>query len=76
MSDDDRDNDNLKGVLAGLTKREIDVLKRRFGIDVSDSRSLEEIARDFDITREKIEELEFEALKKLGSMNRNPDEDS
>ncbi len=73
MSKDDHDNENLKSVLDNLTEREAEVLKKRFGIDVSDTRSLEDIARDFDITREKIEEIEFDALLKLRSMNSDPD---
>ena len=70
MSDDDDENEkdlakNIKEVLASLTPREAKVLRERFGVELKDNPDLEEIGKQFDITRERIREIERKALAKL-----------
>lgn len=70
MSDDDKNNSEslaeaAKEVLANLTAREAQVLRKRFGIDISSENTLQEIAAQFDATRERIQRIEEKALKKL-----------
>ena len=52
-------------VLAGLTAREAKVLRMRFGIDMSTDHTLEEVGKQFDVTRERIRQIEAKALRKL-----------
>lgn len=52
-------------VLAGLTAREAKVLRMRFGIDMNTDHTLEEVGRQFDVTRERIRQIEAKALRKL-----------
>ena len=52
-------------VLANLTEREAKVLKMRFGIDMSTDHTLEEVGKQFDVTRERIRQIEAKALRKL-----------
>lgn len=52
-------------VLTNLTAREAKVLRSRFGIDLSKDSNLEDIGRQFDVTRKRIKEIEEKALKKL-----------
>jgi RNA polymerase primary sigma factor len=52
-------------VLKTLTYREEQVLKMRFGIGVNKEHTLEEVGHDFDVTRERIRQIEAKALKKL-----------
>lgn len=54
-----------KGVLAGLTAREAKVLRMRFGIDMNTDHTLEEVGKQFDVTRERIRQIEAKALRKL-----------
>ena len=53
------------GLLANLSPREAKVLKMRFGIDMSTDHTLEEVGRQFDVTRERIRQIEAKALRKL-----------
>lgn len=68
-------NDDLKErvreVLKTLTPREEKVLKMRFGIDVASEHTLEEVGKDFAVTRERIRQIEVKALKKLRHPSRS-----
>jgi RNA polymerase primary sigma factor len=52
----------VQGVLAGLTPREAKVLRMRFGIDMNTDHTLEEVGKQFDVTRERIRQIEAKAL--------------
>ncbi|MCY4426162.1 MAG: RNA polymerase sigma factor RpoD [Halieaceae bacterium] len=54
-----------KDVLAGLTAREAKVLRMRFGIGMNTDHTLEEVGKQFDVTRERIRQIEAKALRKL-----------
>ena len=54
-----------KEVLASLTAREAKVLRMRFGIDMNTDHTLEEVGKQFDVTRERIRQIEAKALRKL-----------
>ncbi len=54
-----------RSVLAGLTPREAKVLRMRFGIDMNTDHTLEEVGKQFDVTRERIRQIEAKALRKL-----------
>jgi RNA polymerase primary sigma factor len=54
-----------KEVLGGLTAREAKVLRMRFGIDMNTDHTLEEVGKQFDVTRERIRQIEAKALRKL-----------
>ncbi|SFX24737.1 RNA polymerase sigma factor RpoD [Marinospirillum alkaliphilum] len=54
-----------RSVLAGLTARESKVLRMRFGIDMNTDHTLEEVGKQFDVTRERIRQIEAKALRKL-----------
>jgi len=58
-------------VLAGLTPREAKVLRMRFGIDMNTDHTLEEVGKQFDVTRERIRQIEAKALRKLRHPNRS-----
>ena len=60
--------EQLKDVLSTLTPREEKVLKLRFGLEDGRQRTLEEVGKEFDVTRERIRQIEAKALRKL----RNP----
>ena len=55
----------VQGVLGGLTPREAKVLRMRFGIDMNTDHTLEEVGKQFDVTRERIRQIEAKALRKL-----------
>ncbi|MEJ8569511.1 RNA polymerase sigma factor RpoD [Elongatibacter sediminis] len=55
----------VQDVLAGLTPREAKVLRMRFGIDMNTDHTLEEVGKQFDVTRERIRQIEAKALRKL-----------
>jgi RNA polymerase primary sigma factor len=55
----------VREVLAGLTPREAKVLRMRFGIDMNTDHTLEEVGKQFDVTRERIRQIEAKALRKL-----------
>ncbi|WP_039914977.1 RNA polymerase sigma factor RpoD [Cellvibrio mixtus] len=58
-------------VLAGLTAREAKVLRMRFGIDMHTDHTLEEVGKQFDVTRERIRQIEAKALRKLRHPSRS-----
>ena len=58
-------------VLASLTPREAKVLRMRFGIDMNTDHTLEEVGKQFDVTRERIRQIEAKALRKLRHPNRS-----
>jgi RNA polymerase primary sigma factor len=55
----------VQDVLGGLTPREAKVLRMRFGIDMNTDHTLEEVGKQFDVTRERIRQIEAKALRKL-----------
>ena len=55
----------VQDVLSGLTPREAKVLRMRFGIDMNTDHTLEEVGKQFDVTRERIRQIEAKALRKL-----------
>ncbi|MCS4503092.1 RNA polymerase sigma factor RpoD [Arhodomonas aquaeolei] len=57
--------ESVRGVLGGLTPREAKVLRMRFGIDMNTDHTLEEVGKQFDVTRERIRQIEAKALRKL-----------
>ena len=57
--------ENVNEVLATLTPREAKVLRMRFGIDMNTDHTLEEVGKQFDVTRERIRQIEAKALRKL-----------
>ncbi|MBQ1715792.1 MAG: sigma-70 family RNA polymerase sigma factor, partial [Firmicutes bacterium] len=63
--------EQLNEVLDTLTDREQKVLKRRFGLDDGRARTLEEVGKEFDVTRERIRQIEAKALRKLRHPSRS-----
>jgi len=61
----------VREVLKSLTPREEKVLKMRFGIDVASEHTLEEVGKDFSVTRERIRQIEVKAIKKLRHPSRS-----
>jgi len=57
--------ESTQNMLAGLTQRESKVLRMRFGIDMNTDHTLEEVGKQFDVTRERIRQIEAKALRKL-----------
>ncbi len=57
--------ESTQNMLAGLTPREAKVLRMRFGIDMNTDHTLEEVGKQFDVTRERIRQIEAKALRKL-----------
>ncbi len=72
---DSATSDSLKSVtnnvLSSLTPREAKVLKMRFGIDMNSDHTLEEVGKQFDVTRERIRQIEAKALRKLRHPSRS-----
>ena len=60
-----------RGVLESLTPREAKVLRMRFGIDMNTDHTLEEVGKQFDVTRERIRQIEAKALRKLRHPSRS-----
>ena len=60
-----------QGILDGLTAREAKVLRMRFGIDMNTDHTLEEVGKQFDVTRERIRQIEAKALRKLRHPSRS-----
>jgi len=60
-----------QNMLAGLTAREAKVLRMRFGIDMNTDHTLEEVGKQFDVTRERIRQIEAKALRKLRHPSRS-----
>ena len=63
--------ETVRSVLAGLTPREAKVLRMRFGIDMNTDHTLEEVGKQFDVTRERIRQIEAKALRKLRHPSRS-----
>ena len=63
--------DATRAVLGGLTTREAKVLRMRFGIDMNTDHTLEEVGKQFDVTRERIRQIEAKALRKLRHPSRS-----
>ena len=61
----------VREVLGGLTAREAKVLRMRFGIDMNTDHTLEEVGKQFDVTRERIRQIEAKALRKLRHPSRS-----
>lgn len=63
--------ESTRDVLGGLTEREAKVLRMRFGIDMNTDHTLEEVGKQFDVTRERIRQIEAKALRKLRHPSRS-----
>ena len=63
--------EQLEEVMKTLTPREAKVLKLRFGLEDGKSRTLEEVGREFNVTRERIRQIEAKALRKLRHPSRS-----
>jgi RNA polymerase primary sigma factor len=63
--------DVVKDILDGLTPREAKVLRMRFGIEMTSDHTLEEVGKQFDVTRERIRQIEAKALRKLKHPSRS-----
>ena len=63
--------DVVKDILDSLTPREAKVLRRRFGIEMSTDHTLEEVGKQFDVTRERIRQIEAKAIRKLKHPSRS-----
>ena len=63
--------ESTRDVLSGLTEREAKVLSMRFGIDMNTDHTLEEVGKQFDVTRERIRQIEAKALRKLRHPSRS-----
>ena len=61
----------MESVLEGLTGRERRVLQLRFGLEDGRTRTLEEVGREFNVTRERIRQIEAKALRKLRHPSRS-----
>ena len=61
----------IEEILAGLSPREAKVLRMRFGIKMNTDHTLEEVGKQFDVTRERIRQIEAKALRKLRHPNRS-----
>ncbi|MGE3920734.1 MAG: RNA polymerase sigma factor RpoD [Gammaproteobacteria bacterium] len=63
--------ESIRGILESLTPREAKVLRMRFGIDMNTDHTLEEVGKQFDVTRERIRQIEAKALRKLRHPSRS-----
>ena len=63
--------EQLLGVIETLTPREQKVIRLRYGLDDSHPRTLEEVGKEFNVTRERIRQIEAKALRKLRNPNRS-----
>ena len=63
--------ETMPGVLSRQTPREAKMLRMRFGIDLSTDHTLEEVGKQFDVTRERIRQIEAKALPKLRHPSRS-----
>jgi len=64
-------NESIRRILSTLTPREAKVLRMRFGIDMNTDHTLEEVGKQFDVTRERIRQIEAKALRKLRHPSRS-----
>jgi RNA polymerase primary sigma factor len=62
-----------RGIMSGLTAREAKVLRMRFGIYMNKDHTLEEVGKQFDVTRERIRQIEAKSLRKLRHPTRSDD---
>ncbi len=69
-------SDKTKEVLSNLTAREAKVLRMRFGIDLNEDHSLEEVSKQFEVTRDRIRAIEEKALRKLRKNNDDAPDDN
>lgn len=63
--------DEINNILQGLTEREEKVLRLRFGLEDGRTRTLEEVGKEFNVTRERIRQIEAKAIRKLKKPNRS-----
>ncbi|WP_022947558.1 RNA polymerase sigma factor RpoD [Methylohalobius crimeensis] len=63
--------ESMQNILSSLTAREAKVLRMRFGIDMNTDHTLEEVGKQFDVTRERIRQIEAKALRKLRHPSRS-----
>ena len=63
--------DVVKDILDSLTPREAKVLRMRFGVEMSTDHTLEEVGKQFDVTRERIRQIEAKALRKMRHPSRS-----
>ena len=63
--------EQLAEVMSTLTPREAKVLRLRFGLDDGKARTLEEVGKEFEVTRERIRQIEAKALRKLRHPSRS-----
>jgi len=68
--------DQMIGALHSLTPREEQVVRMRFGIELENEHTLEEIGQSFAVTRERIRQIEVEALRKLRHHSGSPELES
>jgi RNA polymerase primary sigma factor len=61
----------IKEVLDSLTPREAKVLRMRYGVEMSNDHTLEEVGKQFDVTRERIRQIEAKAMSKLRQPSRS-----
>jgi RNA polymerase primary sigma factor len=64
-------SESTREILSSLTPREAKVLRMRFGIDMNTDHTLEEVGKQFDVTRERIRQIEAKALRKLRHPSRS-----
>ena len=62
--------EHLLEVLSTLTPRENEVIRKRYGLDDARTKTLEDVGREFNVTRERIRQIEAKALRKLRHPNR------
>jgi len=74
MKDEEKLSKELKEILANITPREAKVLRERFGIELKNDLSLEEMQKLFEVTKQRIQDIEEKALNKLREKN-NPGND-
>ena len=55
----------VKRILAGLSPMEIDIIKRRFGLDAFNDETLEEIGKSYNLSRERIRQIQVQGIKKI-----------
>ena len=63
--------EEVASVLSMLSEREAKVLRLRFGLEDGRARTLEEVGKEFDVTRERIRQIEAKALRKIGARSRS-----
>jgi RNA polymerase primary sigma factor len=71
LATDESLKEATRDVLSSLTAREAKVLRMRFGIDMNTDHTLEEVGRQFDVTRERIRQIEAKALRTLRHPSRS-----